>query len=145
MKLNRLIPMLPVKSMPTSVEFYLKLGFSVEKRLPSSSTCRTFIGRAPPDSPVGTAVQKKHVSADLTSSLILATASGPRRSSRLSSGWLRLIESMRGEASTRRATGRRPARKSLDCWSWTSATSHSGDETRGTAAGPVRNAIPSGG
>jgi uncharacterized glyoxalase superfamily protein PhnB len=32
MKLNRLIPMLPVKSMPTSVEFYLKLGFSVEQR-----------------------------------------------------------------------------------------------------------------
>ena len=32
MKLNRLIPMLPVKSMPASVEFYLKLGFSVEQR-----------------------------------------------------------------------------------------------------------------
>jgi catechol 2,3-dioxygenase-like lactoylglutathione lyase family enzyme len=32
MKLNRLIPMLPVKSMPASVEFYQKLGFSVEKR-----------------------------------------------------------------------------------------------------------------
>jgi uncharacterized glyoxalase superfamily protein PhnB len=32
MKLNRLIPMLPVKSMPASIEFYQKLGFSVEQR-----------------------------------------------------------------------------------------------------------------
>ncbi|MFL6259929.1 MAG: VOC family protein [Thermoanaerobaculia bacterium] len=32
MKLDRLIPMLPVKSMPASIEFYQKLGFSVEKR-----------------------------------------------------------------------------------------------------------------
>jgi len=32
MKMNRLIPMLPVRSMPASVEFYQKLGFSVEKR-----------------------------------------------------------------------------------------------------------------
>jgi catechol 2,3-dioxygenase-like lactoylglutathione lyase family enzyme len=32
MKMNRLIPMLPVKSMPASIEFYQKLGFSVEKR-----------------------------------------------------------------------------------------------------------------
>ncbi len=32
MKMNRLIPMLPVKSMPTSVAFYRKLGFSVEQR-----------------------------------------------------------------------------------------------------------------
>ncbi len=32
MKMNRLIPMLPVKSMPVSIEFYQKLGFSVEKR-----------------------------------------------------------------------------------------------------------------
>ena len=32
MKLNSLIPMLPVRSMPRSVEFYLKLGFSVEQR-----------------------------------------------------------------------------------------------------------------
>lgn len=32
MKMNRLIPMLPVKSMPASVEFYGKLGFSVEQR-----------------------------------------------------------------------------------------------------------------
>ena len=32
MKMNRLIPMLPVKSMPASVEFYRKLGFSVERR-----------------------------------------------------------------------------------------------------------------
>jgi catechol 2,3-dioxygenase-like lactoylglutathione lyase family enzyme len=30
--MNRLIPMLPVKSMPASVEFYQKLGFSVENR-----------------------------------------------------------------------------------------------------------------
>jgi len=32
MKMNRLIPMLPVASMPASVEFYQRLGFSVEKR-----------------------------------------------------------------------------------------------------------------
>jgi catechol 2,3-dioxygenase-like lactoylglutathione lyase family enzyme len=32
MKMNRLIPMLPVKSMPASVEFYEKLGFSIERR-----------------------------------------------------------------------------------------------------------------
>lgn len=32
MKMNRLIPMLPVRSMPASVEFYQRLGFSVEKR-----------------------------------------------------------------------------------------------------------------
>lgn len=32
MKMNRLIPMLPVKSTLVSVEFYQKLGFSVENR-----------------------------------------------------------------------------------------------------------------
>lgn len=32
MKMNRLIPMLPVRSMPASVEFYQKLGFSVERK-----------------------------------------------------------------------------------------------------------------
>lgn len=32
MRMNRLIPMLPVDSMPTSVEFYQKLGFAVEQR-----------------------------------------------------------------------------------------------------------------
>ena len=32
MKMTRLIPMLPVKSMPASVTFYQKLGFSVEDR-----------------------------------------------------------------------------------------------------------------
>lgn len=32
MKMNRLIPMLPVRHMPASVEFYRKLGFSVEKQ-----------------------------------------------------------------------------------------------------------------
>jgi len=32
MKMSRLIPMLPVKSMPASVEFYGKLGFTVENR-----------------------------------------------------------------------------------------------------------------
>ena len=30
--MNRLTPMLPVRSMPASVEFYQKLGFSVEQR-----------------------------------------------------------------------------------------------------------------
>ncbi len=32
MKMNRLIPMLPVKSMPASIEFYQKLGFSLERK-----------------------------------------------------------------------------------------------------------------
>lgn len=32
MKMNRLIPMVPVKSMPASVAFYEKLGFTVERR-----------------------------------------------------------------------------------------------------------------
>lgn len=32
MKMNRLVPMLPVASMPASVAFYQKLGFSVEHR-----------------------------------------------------------------------------------------------------------------
>jgi len=32
MKMNRAIPMLPVKSMAASIEFYQKLGFSVERR-----------------------------------------------------------------------------------------------------------------
>ena len=32
MKMTRLIPMLPVRSMPASVEFYQKLGFGVERR-----------------------------------------------------------------------------------------------------------------
>lgn len=32
MKMTRLIPMLPVRSMPASVEFYRKLGFDVEQR-----------------------------------------------------------------------------------------------------------------
>jgi len=32
MKMNRLIPMLPVRSMPASVDFYEKLGFSIEQR-----------------------------------------------------------------------------------------------------------------
>lgn len=32
MKMTRIIPMLPVKSMPASVAFYQKLGFSIEQR-----------------------------------------------------------------------------------------------------------------
>jgi uncharacterized glyoxalase superfamily protein PhnB len=32
MKMNRLIPMLPVKNISLSIEFYQKLGFSVEQR-----------------------------------------------------------------------------------------------------------------
>ena len=32
MKMNRLTPMLPVKSMPASIAFYQKLGFRVERR-----------------------------------------------------------------------------------------------------------------
>jgi catechol 2,3-dioxygenase-like lactoylglutathione lyase family enzyme len=33
MKMQRIIPMLPVRSMPASVEFYAKLGFTVESRM----------------------------------------------------------------------------------------------------------------
>jgi len=32
MRMNRLVPMLPVKSMPASIDFYRKLGFKVEQR-----------------------------------------------------------------------------------------------------------------
>jgi len=32
MKMHRLIPMLPVKSIPASIEFYQKLGFSIEQK-----------------------------------------------------------------------------------------------------------------
>ena len=32
MKMTRVVPMLPVRSMPASVEFYRKLGFEVEQR-----------------------------------------------------------------------------------------------------------------
>lgn len=32
MKMTRLVPMLPVKSMRASIEFYQKLGFTVEQR-----------------------------------------------------------------------------------------------------------------
>ncbi len=32
MRMNRLVPMLPVKSVPASIEFYQNLGFSVEQR-----------------------------------------------------------------------------------------------------------------
>lgn len=32
MKLSRLVPMLRVRSLPRSIEFYRKLGFAVEKR-----------------------------------------------------------------------------------------------------------------
>jgi uncharacterized glyoxalase superfamily protein PhnB len=33
MKMNRITPLLPVKSMPASINFYQKLGFSVERRM----------------------------------------------------------------------------------------------------------------
>ena len=32
MKMQRVIPTLPVRHMPTSVEFYVKMGFALEKR-----------------------------------------------------------------------------------------------------------------
>ena len=32
MKMNRIVPMLPVSSMPASITFYQKLGFSVEQK-----------------------------------------------------------------------------------------------------------------
>lgn len=32
MKLSRIVPMLPVSSVPASIDFYQKLGFSVEQR-----------------------------------------------------------------------------------------------------------------
>ena len=49
---------------------------------------------APTELLVVGAVQKKQVSAFSTKSLIFSIASGPLRSSRLSSGWFLLIESM---------------------------------------------------
>jgi len=61
MKLNRLIPMLPVRDMPASVEFYGKLGFDVEHRndewrwaMMRSGECRLMLDEsinAPPDVP----------------------------------------------------------------------------------------------
>jgi uncharacterized glyoxalase superfamily protein PhnB len=49
-RMNRLTPMLPVSSMPASVEFYEKLGFSVEQRndewrwaMLSSGDCRLMV------------------------------------------------------------------------------------------------------
>jgi hypothetical protein len=52
------------------------------------------MGRAPPDRPVATAVQKKQFSALPTIVWICLTASAPRRCSVFFSGWLALIESM---------------------------------------------------
>ncbi|MEO8189556.1 MAG: VOC family protein [Acidobacteriota bacterium] len=61
MKMNRLIPMLPVRNMPVSVEFYRKLGFSTEKRndswrwaMLSSGECRLMVDESinvHPDAP----------------------------------------------------------------------------------------------
>jgi uncharacterized glyoxalase superfamily protein PhnB len=61
MKLNRLTPMLPVRSMPASVDFYAKLSFCVEKRndewrwaLLSSGACRLMVDESinvHPDAP----------------------------------------------------------------------------------------------
>jgi uncharacterized glyoxalase superfamily protein PhnB len=49
-RMNRLTPMLPVSSMPASVEFYEKLGFRVEQRndewrwaMLSSGDCRLMV------------------------------------------------------------------------------------------------------
>lgn len=61
MKLTRLIPMLPVRSMPASVEFYRKLGFEVDQRndawrwaMLSFGDCRLMLDESinvPPDAP----------------------------------------------------------------------------------------------
>lgn len=61
MKMQRAIPMLPVRHMPTSVEFYAKLGFAVEKRndewrwaMLVLDECRLMVDESinqPPDAP----------------------------------------------------------------------------------------------
>ena len=59
--MQRAIPMLPVRHMPTSVEFYAKLGFAVEKRndewrwaMLVLDECRLMVDESinqPPDAP----------------------------------------------------------------------------------------------
>lgn len=61
MKMQRAIPMLPVRHMPDSVAFYAKLGFSVEKRndewrwaMLVLDECRLMVDESinqPPDAP----------------------------------------------------------------------------------------------
>ncbi|WP_082563173.1 VOC family protein [Pseudoxanthomonas sp. Root65] len=61
MKMQRAIPMLPVRHMPTSVGFYAKLGFAVEKRndewrwaMLVLDECRLMVDESinqPPDAP----------------------------------------------------------------------------------------------
>jgi catechol 2,3-dioxygenase-like lactoylglutathione lyase family enzyme len=61
MKMQSLIPMLPVRSMPASVEFYRKLGFTVENRndgwrwaMLACGECRLMVDESinvPPDAP----------------------------------------------------------------------------------------------
>ncbi|WP_203321886.1 VOC family protein [Pseudoxanthomonas beigongshangi] len=61
MKMQRLIPMLPVSDMPASVEFYGKLGFAVENRndewrwaMLTFDECRLMVDESinmPPDAP----------------------------------------------------------------------------------------------
>lgn len=61
MKMTRLIPMLPVRSMPASIEFYQKLGFTVERRqddwgwaMLRFDDCRLMLDQSinrPPDAP----------------------------------------------------------------------------------------------
>ena len=53
MKLERLIPMLPVKAISVSIEFYRKLGFSVERKsdewgwaMLQSGDCRIMIDQS---------------------------------------------------------------------------------------------------
>jgi uncharacterized glyoxalase superfamily protein PhnB len=46
MQLQRLIPMLPVRSVPASVEFYQKLGFAVETRNDSWGWARLSLGES---------------------------------------------------------------------------------------------------
>jgi catechol 2,3-dioxygenase-like lactoylglutathione lyase family enzyme len=61
MKMQRLIPMLPVRDMPASVDFYAKLGFRVENRneewrwaMLAFDDCRLMVDESinqPPDAP----------------------------------------------------------------------------------------------
>lgn len=61
MKMNRLVPMLPVRQMARSVEFYKKLGFDVEQRndgwrwaMLAFGDCRLMVDESinvPPDAP----------------------------------------------------------------------------------------------
>ena len=84
MKMTRLIPMLPVKSMPASVDFYCRiLGFEVEKRndewgwtMLRFDECRLMVDQSINAHPsnfrdsVQPAVKKRHLGLDIYSQTV---------------------------------------------------------------------------